>query len=112
MNRLLKQLAKALIRLRICAGWSEPLLVAHHEHIVGNLMSWLIYFNHLGMVFLYISRGNNKIAILFLNAFCHANSVDPDERPRYDAFYLFFPLFAKVINLGITSIQMVNAKYY
>ena len=24
-----KRLAKALIRLRVCAGWSEPLLVAH-----------------------------------------------------------------------------------
>ena len=23
------RLAKALIRLRVCAGWSEPLLVAH-----------------------------------------------------------------------------------
>ena len=25
----IKRLAKALIRLRVCAGWSEPLLVAH-----------------------------------------------------------------------------------
>ena len=24
-----KQLAKALSRFRVCAGWSEPLLVAH-----------------------------------------------------------------------------------
>ena len=28
-HRIFKPLAKALIRLRICAGWSEPLLVAH-----------------------------------------------------------------------------------
>ena len=28
-HRIFKQLAKALIRLRICAYWSEPLLVAH-----------------------------------------------------------------------------------
>ena len=28
-HRILKRLAKALIRLRICAGWSEALLVAH-----------------------------------------------------------------------------------
>ena len=28
-HRIFKQLAKALISLRICAGWSEPLLVAH-----------------------------------------------------------------------------------
>ena len=26
---IVKRLAKAQIRLRICAGWSEPLLVAH-----------------------------------------------------------------------------------
>ena len=26
---ILKQLAKALIRLRVCTGWSEPLLVVH-----------------------------------------------------------------------------------
>ena len=28
-HRIFELLAKALIRLRICAGWSEPLLVAH-----------------------------------------------------------------------------------
>ena len=28
-HRLLKRLVKTLIRLRICAGWSKPLLVAH-----------------------------------------------------------------------------------
>ena len=28
-HRIFKQLAKALIRLRVCARWSEPLLVAH-----------------------------------------------------------------------------------
>ena len=27
-HRILKRLAKALIRLGVCAGWSEPLLVA------------------------------------------------------------------------------------
>ena len=26
---IFKRVAKALIRLRVCAGWSEPLLVAH-----------------------------------------------------------------------------------
>ena len=26
---IFKRIAKALIRLRVCAGWSEPLLVAH-----------------------------------------------------------------------------------
>ena len=28
-HRIFKRLAKALIRLRVCTGWSEPLLVAH-----------------------------------------------------------------------------------
>ena len=28
-HRIFKRLAKALIRLHICAGWSGPLLVAH-----------------------------------------------------------------------------------
>ena len=28
-HKILKRQAKALIRLRVCAGWSEPLLVAH-----------------------------------------------------------------------------------
>ena len=29
IHRIFKRLAKALIRLRVCAGWSEPKLVAH-----------------------------------------------------------------------------------
>ena len=29
-HRILKRLAKALIRLRVCAGWSEPLLISCH----------------------------------------------------------------------------------
>ena len=28
-HRIFKSLAKALVRLCVCAGWSEPLLVAH-----------------------------------------------------------------------------------
>ena len=28
-HKIFKRLAKALIRLRVCAGWSEALLVAH-----------------------------------------------------------------------------------
>ena len=28
-HRIIKGQAKVLIRLRVCAGWSEPLLVAH-----------------------------------------------------------------------------------
>ena len=40
-HRIFKGPAKALIRLRVCTGWSEPLLVAHTT--VGNFMLWLIY---------------------------------------------------------------------
>ena len=29
IHRIIMRLAKALIRLRVCAGWSEPLPVAH-----------------------------------------------------------------------------------
>ena len=29
MHRIFKRLSKALIRLRVCAGWSEPLLITH-----------------------------------------------------------------------------------
>ena len=29
IHRIFKRPAKALIRLRVCAGWSEPSLVAH-----------------------------------------------------------------------------------
>ena len=29
IHRIMRRQAKALIRLRVCAGWSEPLLIAH-----------------------------------------------------------------------------------
>ena len=46
-HEVFKRLAKALIRLCVCAGWSEPLLVAHTSLLnVGNLMSWLKYVRH------------------------------------------------------------------
>ena len=37
---ILKRLAKALIGLRVCAGWSEPFAGGTY-HVVGNLMSQL-----------------------------------------------------------------------
>ena len=40
-HSIFMRLAKALINLRVCAGWSEPLLDAHTT--VGNLMSRLKY---------------------------------------------------------------------
>ena len=39
-HRILKRLAKALIRLRVCAGWSEALLVAHTTLL--EVSCWLI----------------------------------------------------------------------
>ena len=41
-HSIFKRQAKALIRLRVRAGWSEPLLVAH----TTKLISWLISFSH------------------------------------------------------------------
>ena len=42
-HRILKRQAKALIRLRVCAGWSEALLVAHTKLLeilcTGSLLS-------------------------------------------------------------------------
>ena len=37
-HRMSKRLAKALIRLGVCAGWSEPLLVAHTQSYVAAHM--------------------------------------------------------------------------
>ena len=37
-HRIFKRLAKALIRLHVCAGWSEPLLVTHcwKSHVTAH----------------------------------------------------------------------------
>ena len=47
VSSLSHRIFKALIRLRVCAGWSEPLLVSTY-HIAGNLMSGLIYLKAIG----------------------------------------------------------------
>ena len=39
-HKINKRLAKALISLRVCAGWSEP-FAGRKYHISGNLMSRL-----------------------------------------------------------------------
>ena len=40
-HKIFKQPAKALIRLRVCAGWSEPLLVAYttywKSHVAAHI---------------------------------------------------------------------------
>ena len=47
VHRIFKRLAKALTRMRVFAGGSEPLACRTHQ-IVRNLMSRLIY--HISMV--------------------------------------------------------------
>ena len=39
-HRIIKPLAKALTRLRVCSGCSKPF--GRTYHIVGNLMTWII----------------------------------------------------------------------
>ena len=47
-HRVLKRLAKALIRLRVCAGWSEALLVAHPTLLEILCTGSIITFLELG----------------------------------------------------------------
>ena len=42
---ILKRRAKALIRLRVCAGWSEPLLVAHTTLLEISCHGSIVYAN-------------------------------------------------------------------
>ena len=43
-HRIFKRLAKALIRLRVCAGWSEHLLIAHTTFLeISCCGSFIIY---------------------------------------------------------------------
>ena len=41
-HRIFQRLAMALIRLRVCAGWSEPLLIAHTTLLEISRRLWLI----------------------------------------------------------------------
>ena len=41
-HRIFQRLAKALIRLHVCAGWSEPLLIVHTTLLEISCRSWLI----------------------------------------------------------------------
>ena len=41
-HRIFKRLVKALTRLRTCAGWSEPLLVAHTTILENNVTTLII----------------------------------------------------------------------
>ena len=39
-HRIIKRLAKALTRLHVCSGCSQPF--GRKYHIVGNLITWII----------------------------------------------------------------------
>ena len=70
-HRILKRQAKALISLRVCAGWSEPLLVTHTKLLEISC------------------TGSNHILFLSLKIdFVQANIADADEMPHYAVFYL------------------------
>ena len=42
-----KRLAKALIRLRVCAGWSEPLLIAHTSCWKSHVTAKIVLFDQI-----------------------------------------------------------------
>ena len=44
VHRIFKRPAKALIRLRVCAGWSEPLLVSHTSLVEISCCGSIIIF--------------------------------------------------------------------
>ena len=67
---IFKRLAKALIRLRVCAGCSEALLVAHTTLLEISCCGSNIVFFDLKIVFTF------------------TNSVDTDEMQHYSAFHL------------------------
>ena len=48
----LKRLAKALVRLRVCAGWSETLLVAHTTLLEISCTGSILYCQPLPRMFL------------------------------------------------------------
>ena len=58
-HRIIKRLAKAPIRLRICAGWSEPLLVAHTTLFEISCRSPFIIFSFSGLQGWWFSQQDN-----------------------------------------------------
>ena len=86
--RIFKWLAKAVIILRICAGWSEPLLVPY-THFVGNLMSRLKYSDtvlNFEQILLTTSWGVKNVM---------ANSVNPDQTALSGAGWSWCMLFVE-----------------
>ena len=54
MHGIFKRLAKALVRLRVCAGWSEPLLVAHTTLLEISCRGSYFVDIFIGVIFLVI----------------------------------------------------------
>ena len=77
-HRMFKQLAKALIRLCVCAGWSEPLLVAHTTLLAQFKMRSLI---------LDISSVCKETVVLFLMF------AEPEWKTLQDTIGFFFLLY-------------------
>ena len=50
-HKLFKQLANALIRLRVYAGWSEPLLVSHTTLLELNSLLKMIFSNDTSVLY-------------------------------------------------------------
>ena len=59
--RIFKRLTKALIRLRICAGWSEPLLVAHTTLLEISCHGSIILFFFCFILFLLLFTSQSTI---------------------------------------------------
>ena len=62
--RIFERLAKALIRLRVCAGWFEPLLVAHTPLLEMSCRGLNFIGGFCGYV---ISRGSYRNAHVLLS---------------------------------------------
>ena len=75
-HRTFKRLAKALTRLRMCAGWSDPLLVAHTT-ILENNVTTLIISDLLSYLFITGSSKTNPINRLMhpINGYCRFGNI-------------------------------------
>ena len=72
-HRIFKRLAKALISLRVCAGWSEPLLVAHTTLLEishhGSIMILKLMINVSRILYAVLFFiGNESIIVIVLQA--------------------------------------------
>ena len=75
IHGIFKRLAKSLIRLRVCAGWSEPLLVAHATLLEISCRGSIQVFFDLSLRNSFLASGDFRHLLITL-----ANSLDPDQR--------------------------------